>query len=149
MRQFGLARCCGVVLVTWFGAVPAWALDVKPGLWEVAIEGFAEPQRSCLTQEVLDADISDLQMPPGVECTNDVVEETAEFTITHTVCTGTFAIEGDTRVDVLSPESMTLQSTSVMKMGGSEQTISSSAQYKWLSSDCGDVAPVKLGKSVE
>jgi hypothetical protein len=149
MKQFGLARCCSVVLVTWIGAAPAWALDVKPGLWEITVEGLAEAQQACLTQELLDADISDMQMPEGVECQNEIKEETAKLTISHTVCTGAFAIEGDTRIDVLSPESMTMQSASVMNLGGGEQTITTSAQYRWLSSDCGDVVPVELGKSVE
>jgi hypothetical protein len=149
MKQFGLARCCSVVLVTLFGAAPAWALDVKPGLWEITIEGFAEAQQACLTQELLDADISDMQMPEGVECKNEITEETAKLTITHTVCTGAFAIVGDTRIDVLSPESMTMQSTSVMNLGGGEQTISTSAQYQWLSDDCGDVAPMVLKKAAE
>jgi hypothetical protein len=149
MKLFGLTRCTGVVLVAWFGLAPAWALDVKPGLWEITIEGLPEVQKACLTRELLDADISNLQMPEGVECTNEITEETSNFTTTHTECTGSLSMTGDTRVDVLSPESMTMQSTSVMNFGGGEQTLESSAQYKWLSDDCGDVAPMALGKAAE
>jgi hypothetical protein len=65
------------------------------------------------------------------------------------VCTGNFTIEGDTRFDVQSPESKSMQSTSVINFGGGEQTVNASAQYKWLSSDCGDVAPMVLEKAAE
>jgi len=132
-------------------SAPVIALDVKPGLWEMTIEGSGEgtTMKACLTREVLDADFSDLQMPEGVECVNEIREETPKYTISHTVCTGAFAIEGDTRVDVLSSESMSMHSTSVMNFGGQPQTIETTVQYKWLSGDCGDVAPVELNQSVE
>ena len=32
----------------------------------------------------------------------------------------------------------------VMNFGGQQQPVSTSAQYKWLSSDCGDVKPIDL-----
>ena len=88
-------------------------------------------------------------MPEGVKCTNEIKEQNPKFTVAHTVCTGAFAIEGDSRMDVLSQESMSMNSTSSINLGGQKRTIESSAQYKWLSSDCGDVKPVdfsKLGK---
>ena len=130
----------------------AWALDVKSGLWEITVEGLADTQQACLTRELLDIDLSDMsnmKMPEGVKCTNEIKEQNSTLMVSHTVCTGTFAIEGDTRVEVLSPESMLMKSTSVMNFGGHKQSISSSAQYKWLSSDCGDVKPMDLQKPLE
>lgn len=144
---------CSVAIVVSTLLAPATvvALDVKAGLWEMTIAGPGEgtSMKACLTREVLDADFSDLQMPEGVECVNEIREETPKYTISHTVCTGTFAIEGDTRVDVLSPESMSMHSTSVMNFGGQPQTIETNVQYQWLSSDCGEVKPVDLNAPAE
>ncbi len=152
MLQFRFAFCSVFVLVGSFGLSSAWALDVKSGLWEIAVEGLADAQQACLTRELLDIDLSDMsnmKMPEGVKCTNEIKEKNSTLMVSHTVCTGTFAIEGDTRVEVLSPESMLMKSTSVMNFGGHKQSISSSAQYKWLSSDCGDVKPMDLQKPLE
>lgn len=138
-----------IVVSAVLASAPVAALDVKAGLWEMTIAGPGEgtSMKACLTREVLDADFSDLQMPEGVECVHEIREETPKYTISHTVCTGAFAIEGDTRVDVLSSESMSMHSTSVMNFGGNPQTIETKVQYQWLSSDCGDVKPVELNKT--
>lgn len=142
------------VCAAWFLAgllvsTSSLALDVKPGLWEVSSESFPNALQVCLTRELLDADISDIKMPEGVECISETREKTPQYTITHTVCTGTFAIDGETRVDVLGPESMSMNSRSVMTLGGQPQTIETIAQYRWLSSDCGDVKPMDLDTPVE
>ena len=139
-----LSRSGVVLLAALLGTAPVYALDVKPGLWEISMDAAAEAFKACFTQEFLDTDISDMKMPEGVECTNEIKEKSSKLVISHSVCTGTFALEGDTRLDVLSPESMTMQSTSVMNIGGQQQTLSTRAQYKWLSSDCGDVKPIDL-----
>jgi hypothetical protein len=152
MRPIRSAFYSGFVVVACFGLSPAWALDVKAGLWEITIQGIPEVQKACLTRELLDVNLSDLsklKMPEGVKCTNEIKEQNPKFTVAHTVCTGAFAIEGDSRMDVLSQESMAMKSTSSINLGGQKRTIESSAQYKWISSDCGDVKPVdfsKLGK---
>lgn len=141
-----------VVLCAGLDSVSAWALDVKAGLWQISLEGMPEVQKACFTRELLDADLTDLsavKMPEGVQCKNEIREQNPRFTVTHTVCTGPFSIEGDSRIDVQSPESMLLTSTSVMKIAGQQQTIKSSAQYKWLSSDCGDVKPIDLGNTLD
>jgi hypothetical protein len=142
--------CCFVVVAL---ASPtgtsAWALDVKPGLWEIAIEGSAEPHHVCYTQEALNADFAKVPNPPGVECANEIKESGATRMVAHTSCTGNFAIEGDTTVQVLSPESMSMQSTSVMTFGGNQQAIDASAAYRWLRSDCGDVKPFDPNKIFE
>lgn len=147
--RFISVRSAAVVLSTLLTLPPALALDVNPGLWELTSESFPEGMKTCLTRELLDADFSDMRMPEGVECTNEIKEETPKYTISHTVCTGAFAIEGDTRVDVLSSESMSMHSTSVMNFGGQPQTIETTVQYQWLSSDCGDVKPVDLNALAE
>jgi hypothetical protein len=146
---FVMVRCAVVLLVAFFTSTPAWALDVKSGLWEVTIEGMADVPKVCFTREFLDSGISNMNMPQGVECTNEYKENTPTLVVTHSVCTGTFAIEGDTRLDVLSLESMSVQSTSVMTVAGHEQNFSTTAQYKWLSSDCGDVKPINLEHLLE
>lgn len=141
-----------VFLAASLGSAYSWSLDVKAGLWQISLEGMPEVQKACFTRELLDADLTDLsalKMPESVQCKNEVREQNPRFTVTHTVCTGPFSIEGDSRIDVHSPESMSLTSTSVMKFSGQEQTIKSNAQYKWLSSDCGDVKPVDLGTMLE
>jgi len=137
--------CCAVLAA--LGAAPAWSLDVKAGLWEIRLEGMPDVQRSCFTRELLDADQSDfaaMKMPDGVTCQHTIKEQTPKYTVSHTACSGPFAIEGDTRIDVHSQESMSMTSTSVMTIGGRRQSISNNAQYTWLSSDCGDVKPVDL-----
>ena len=152
MRQFRFAFCGAFAFVASFCLSPAWALDVKPGLWEIKVEGIADAQQACMTRELLDtdlADISNMKMPEGVKCTIEMKEKNSKLIVSHTKCTGTFAIEGDTHVEVLSPESMSMKSTSVMNFGGQTQSISSSAQYKWLSSDCGKVKPMDLSKPLE
>lgn len=138
---------CSAVLAAGLAAMPAWALDVKTGLWEIRMEGMPDVQRSCFTRELLDADPSDfaaMEMPEGVTCKHEVKEQNAKRTVSHTTCTGPFAIEGDTRIEVQSPESMSMTSTSVVTIAGRQQTMTNNAQYKWLSSDCGDVKPVDL-----
>lgn len=65
------------------------------------------------------------------------------------MCSGNFAIEGDTRLEVISPEAMSLQSESVMSFGDQQTKVSTSAHYKWLSVDCGDVKPFDLKHGVE
>jgi hypothetical protein len=37
----------------------------------------------------------------------------------------------------------------VMNFGGQPQTVETTVQYKWLSSDCGDVKPVDLNALAE
>ena len=152
MLHFRLAFCSVFVLVAFFGLSPAWALDVKAGLWEIKVEGLAETQQACMTRALLDTDLSDIasmKMPEGVKCTIEMKEKNSKSVVSHTRCTGTFAIEGDTHLEVLSPESMSMKSTSVMNFGGQKQSLNSSAQYKWLSSDCGDVKPMDLSKPLE
>jgi hypothetical protein len=152
MIRVVLLRSAAVVVSVLLTPAPAVAaLDVKPGLWEMTIAGSGEGtnMKACLTRELLDADFSEIQMPEGVECINEIREETPKYTISHTVCTGAFAIEGDTRIDVLSSESMSMHSTSVMNFGGQPQSIETNIQYTWLSSDCGDVKPVDLNALAE
>jgi hypothetical protein len=141
-----------VVLITWLGSAYTWALDVKAGLWQISIEGIPEVQNACFTREQLDADLTDLSalpLPEGVSCKNEIREQNPGSTVTHTVCSGPFAVEGDSRIDVQSSESMSLTSTSVMRIAGQQHTVKSSAQYAWLSSDCGDVKPIDLRNMVD
>jgi hypothetical protein len=140
----------------WFSIVPgallisasAWALDVKAGLWQITLDGMPGVQQACFTRELLDAgykELAAMKMPAGVKCNSEIREQTPKFTVTHTACTGQFAFEGDTRIDVQGPEAMTMTSTASMTIAGQHKTdIKSGAQYKWLSSDCGDVKPVDL-----
>jgi hypothetical protein len=136
----------GSVVLLLTGAAAAAPLDVKPGLWEITTAGLTEVQQACLTEELLEADLSNLKMPAGVECSNEIREASAQRVVSHTVCTGAFAIEGDTTVEVQSRESMSMSSTSILRFGPAEQTINASASYRWLGADCGDVAPVDLKK---
>jgi len=144
MNRFALAGCGGIILYTLLTPASAFALDVKSGLWEISLEGADGVHKACMTREILDADISDLKMPTGVECTNDVKEKSAKLLVTHTSCSGNFIIEGDTRLEVLSTEAMSLQSTSVMSFGDQKKEVNTTAHYKWLSEDCGDVKPIDL-----
>ena len=140
------AGYAGLFLGVLLGSAPVYALDVKPGLWEITTKAVAEGIKACLTQEILDTDISDMKMPEGIECSNDFKEKSGKLIVMHFVCTGDFNIEGDSRLEVLGPESMTLQSTSVMKFGENERNVNTQAEYKWLSNDCGDVKPIELRK---
>jgi Protein of unknown function (DUF3617) len=149
MLRVASGQSVSLLVALWLAASPAWALDVNPGLWEISIDGSASGQKACLTRELLDADFSDIQMPTGVECNYQVLEKTPEFVTSHTECTGEFSIVGDTRVDVHGPGSMTMKSTSIMSVAGQQQTFNTTIDYKWLSSDCGDVKPVNLGKPLE
>ena len=152
MRQFRLVFYSVFALVASFFLSPAWALDVKTGLWEIKVEGIADAQQACMTRELLDTDLVDMssmKMPEGVKCIVEMKEKNSKLIVSHTKCSGPFAIEGDTHVEVLSPESMSMKSTSVMNFGGQKQSINASAQYKWLSSDCGDVKPMDLSKPLE
>jgi len=152
MLKFRLAFCSVFALIASFGPSAVWALDVNAGLWEIKLEGVADAQQACLTRELLDTDLSDIsnmKMPEGVKCTFEIKEKNTKKVVSHTVCTGTFAIEGDTKMEVLSPESMSMTSTSVVNFGGQKQSINSSAQYKWLSSDCGSVKPMDLSKPLD
>jgi hypothetical protein len=149
MRHHEPIRCIAIVLAVWLGPASAWALDVKAGLWQITMDGIPEAQKVCYTRELLDSDFNDmsaLDLPDGVTCKNEIKEQTAKLTVTHTVCSGPFAIEGDTRIDVQSPESMLMTSTSVMKIAGQQQSIETSARYTWLSADCGDVKPFDMNK---
>ena len=148
MRQFRFVFCSFFVLIAFVCMSPAWALDVKTGLWEITYDG-ADALKACMTRELLDADISNMKMPEGVKCTIEMKEKSPKSAVSHTKCTGTVAMEGDTHVEVLSPESMSMKSTAVMNFGGQKQSINASAQYKWLSSDCGDVKPMDLSKPFE
>lgn len=132
-------------------AAPAFAqkLAVKPGLWEVTM---AEPRmvsQVCYTSDLLNGGASQFAMPPGMACKLDVVQSTPRLIVTRTVCTSPMAMEGETRMDIVSPEAMTMQSTAVMTMGGRTQTVKSSASYKWLKADCGNVKPFDPKKPVQ
>jgi hypothetical protein len=132
-----------LAIVVTLPAAPALAqkLAVKPGLWEVSM---AEPKvvtQVCYTSEVLNGGASQFAMPPGMTCTFDVVQSTPRLIVTKSACTSPMAMQGETRMEVVSPESMTMQSTATMTMGGRTQTVKSSASYKWLKADCGSVKP--------
>ncbi len=138
-----LRTTAALVIVAAAPAVPALAqkLAVKPGLWEVSM---AEPKmvtQVCYTSEVLNGGVSQFAMPPGMDCKMDVVQATARLIVTKMACTSPMVMEGETRMDIVSPEAMTMQSTAVMTMGGNRQTVKSSASYKWLKADCGAVKP--------
>jgi hypothetical protein len=130
-----------VLLVCVGAPVSAQKLDVKPGLWEITMTEPKSVQRVCYTAEVLNANLSQMPMPPGISCKNDIVQATSKLVVTHTVCTGPMAIEGETRLATASAEAMSMESTSVMTMGGTKQTVKASAAYKWLGANCGDVKP--------
>jgi hypothetical protein len=147
MRHHEPIRRIAIVLAVWLISASAWALDVKAGLWQITMDGIPEAQKVCYTRELLDSDVKDmsaLDLPEGVTCKNEIKEQSAKLTVTHTVCSGPFAIEGDNRIEVQSPESMLMTSTSVMKIAGQQQSIETSARYTWLSADCGDVKPFDI-----
>lgn len=147
MQHHKPVRYIAMVLTVSLGTASAWALDVKAGLWQITMDGVPEALKVCYTRELLDTDLADLSaldLPKGVNCKNEIKEQNAKSTLTHTVCSGPFAIEGDNRIDVESPESMLMTSTAVMKVSGQQQTIETSARYRWLSSDCGDVQPFDM-----
>jgi hypothetical protein len=148
MFQRKIGQWFSVVIGALLMSASAWALDVKAGLWQITLDGMPDVQKACFTREFLDTDYKDLmamKMPAGVECKSEVREQTPKVAVMHTACTGQFAFEGDTRMDVQSPEAMTMTATLVMTVAGQHKTDSKSgAQYKWLSSDCGDVKPVDL-----
>jgi hypothetical protein len=119
----------------------AQKLEVKPGLWEVSMDQPKTVTQVCYTREVLNGGLSQFAMPPGMSCKSEVVQATSRLVVTRTVCTSPMAMDGETRMDIASPEAMTMQSTMVMTMGGSKQTVKSVASYKWLKADCGSVKP--------
>ena len=131
----------GLGVLIWSAPAMAQSLDVKPGLWEITGAGMSGPNKVCYTAESLNASLAQVPMPPGIECKNEVTQHTAKVVVTHTVCTGIMAVDGETRVDVKSPEAMTMQSSMVMTMGGTKQPINTTANYAWLTSECGDVKP--------
>ena len=130
-----------LVLAAHAQPVSAQKLDVKPGLWEVSMAQPKSVTQVCYTADVLSGGITQFTAPPGLDCKSDVVQETPRVVVTRTVCTGAMSMEGETRMDIASREAMTMQSTAVMSMGGSKQTIKASATYKWLGADCGNVRP--------
>lgn len=127
-------------------AQSSWALDVKAGLWEIKPEGMGDPQRLCYTTEMLNEDLSDVPMPPGLVCRKDIKESGSTRIVAHVSCTGTMSMEVDTRIDVQNPESMAMESTSVMTIAGQQQIVHARAQYRWLQADCGDVQPIDADK---
>lgn len=137
--------CPGAVsalLVLLAASVSAQKIDVKPGLWEITSAEPKNVQQACYTAELLNGGISQFPSPPGMTCKNDVVQETPRVVVTRTVCTGSMAIEGETRMEIASREAMSMQSTSVMTIGGNKQTIKASATYRWISANCGNVKPL-------
>lgn len=132
-------------------ATSAWAqkLDVKPGLWEITMAEPRSVMQACYTKEVLDSGFSKVPAPPGMACSNEVRQATSRLLVTHTACTGSMAIEGETRVEVSSPEAMSMQSTSVMDLGGRRQTVKAAATYRWLRADCGTVEPFDPAKALQ
>jgi len=122
-------------------AAYAQRLDVKPGLWEITLAGADTVTQVCYTADVLNGDLSQIPTAPGLQCKNELEQSTATLVVARTVCTGTMAIEGETRVEVVNPETMSMHSTSVMNFGGNKQTVETVANYKWLRTDCGEVKP--------
>jgi hypothetical protein len=106
-------------------------------------------QKACLTRVILDAEFTDLKLRAGVDCSNDSRQKRSRLLVTHTACTGSFNIEGDTTVEVHSTEAMSLRPESVMTLGDQQRQFSTSAQYKWLPDDCGNVKPFDLKHGLE
>jgi len=115
--------------------------NVKPGLWQVTLPETNTVMQVCYTAAVLSGGLFDSQVPLGLKCRNEVKEQSARSIVTRTVCTGDVALEGETRVETPNSETMTMRATSVMNMGGSKQTVTTAASYKWLRADCGAVKP--------
>jgi hypothetical protein len=143
MRSLGapsifVVTCAPFIL---FATPYAQALDVKPGLWEVTVAGTDSVTKVCYTADVLNSDMSQIPPTPGIQCKNEIEQSTGKLVVTRTVCTGTMSIDGETRVEVVDPEAMSMHSTSVMNLGGNKQTLDVVANYKWLRTDCGEVKP--------
>ena len=123
------------------GGAIAQQLDVKPGLWEVTIEAAGPAQRICYTADVLRSVVAEPPMPPGVQCRNQIVQSNRSLVVMRTSCSGNVSIDGETRMEVANAESMSLHSSMTMNVGANRQSIRTSAKYRWLASDCGNVKP--------
>ncbi|HBL26392.1 MAG TPA: hypothetical protein DD490_06110 [Acidobacteria bacterium] len=123
------------------GSARAQKLNVKPGLWEARVSGMSTPTQVCYTAEVLDHGFSQIQNPPGLKCKNEIKQSTPRLIVAHTACTGNMTVEGDTRLEITSSESMVMVSDMVMGTGGGKQKVQATVNYKWLRADCGKVKP--------
>lgn len=122
-------------------AAQAQKLDVKPGLWEAKMSPMQTTVQVCYTAELLNGGFAQIQNPPGAQCKNDIKQVSPKVMTAHTVCTGTMAIEADTRVEITSREAMVMTSKSVMTINGKKQNTEVTGNYKWLRADCGNVKP--------
>lgn len=142
-----LQRMISVVLPALLvaGVASVWAaqLNVKPGLWEVTMPDNPQSQMQvCYTQEYLDsAALSPGLEMPGVQCQNEVIESTSQVVVVRSVCTGSMPIEGETRIEMVSPEAMSMHSKSLLDVGGDKQAVETTANYRWVAADCGNVEP--------
>ena len=123
------------------GAGQAQTLAVKPGLWEITLDGAPSPSPVCYTVEALKAGLSQVSVPPGLSCRNEIKMAGAKSMLTRTVCAGNVSLEGETRIDILSPESMNMVSGSMLIVDGRKQSRQSTGTYRWLRADCGKVKP--------
>jgi hypothetical protein len=129
-------------------AQSVWALDVKPGLWEIGTEGAATPLRVCYTAEFLNTYFSETPRQSSQKCQFQVKESSPTRFVIHTTCTGEPAVDTDQIFEVKSPESMTMESTSSLSPDGQQKPSRNRAQYRWLQTDCGDVKPIDPKKIV-
>jgi hypothetical protein len=143
-RTFRLSVALTALVV----AQSAWALDVKPGLWEIEAGDTGTPMRVCYTTEFLNSYFSDRLQRAGQSCRIEVKESSPTRFVTHTACTGSTNIETDQIFEVKSPESMTMESTSILSANGQQEPVRTHAQYRWLQTDCGDVQPTDPNKIV-
>ena len=144
-----LARCrrlAALPCLLLAGAAQAQVLDVKPGLWEMTLEGAKAPVQVCYTAEMLRGGLSNVPVPQGMTCRTEVKMARARTVLTRTVCAGDMSLEGETRIDIASPEAMTMVSGSMLIVGGRKQTMQSTAHYRWLRADCGAVKPDAPGR---
>jgi hypothetical protein len=144
LRNLGSLGLLLAGLVAVPGASHAQGLDVKPGLWEIKMTGTQIVQKVCYTAEFLKQDFSKVPTPPGLQCKHEIKQANARLVISHTVCTGNFSLDGETRMEATNKETMVMVSKSKLNMGGKMQETNVTASYKWLGADCGKVKPFDL-----
>ena len=110
---------------------------------EAAMKGAMGPQhrvdKRCVSQEQIDRGFAPEKM--SGHCTQKVMSSSATAREGSFQCSGPNDASGTYRIQASSPESVVADWNMTMTHGGSAMTMKSNMQGKWLSADCGGVAP--------